>query len=143
MTTSFSLSDQNKLQRVQCCNQFLKILQHQKIINWRYIITGDESWFFYHTPNGFQWIPEDEEVQEEVKNSLHSTKIMVTIFWNPNGITILNALPTGHTMNEDTFLSTILQPLCEYKYYNEAKQSRKKFILTTVHHIKKLTSFNF
>lgn len=124
-----SLSEQNKLQRVECCNQILKILQHQKMINWRYIITGDESWFFYHTPNGFQWIPEDEEVQEDIKNSSYSTKIMVTIFWNPNGIAILNALPIGHTMNGDTFLSTILQPLREYKYYNEAKQSRKKFYI--------------
>lgn len=54
---------------------------------------------------------------------------MVTIFWNPNGIPIMNTLPIGHTMNGDTFLSTILQPLCEYKYYKEAKQSRKKFYI--------------
>lgn len=30
-----SRSEQNKLQRVECCNQILKNLQHQKIINWR------------------------------------------------------------------------------------------------------------
>lgn len=54
---------------------------------------------------------------------------MVTIFLPPNGIAILNVFPIGHTMNGDTFLSTLLQPLREYQYYNEAKQSRKKFYI--------------
>ena len=49
-----SLTESQKSIRVEYCKQIISILQKQQKLNWRYIITGDESWFFYHTPNGFQ-----------------------------------------------------------------------------------------
>ena len=49
-----SLTESQKSIRVEYCKQIISILQKQQKLNWRYIITGDESCFFYHTPNGFQ-----------------------------------------------------------------------------------------
>ena len=122
------LSDPQKKQRVECCKQILTILQNQKRLHWRYIITGDESWFTYHTQYGYQWIPEDEEAQEDIKISNMSPKILVIQFWNPNGIAILKVLPAGQTLNGDTFLQSIIEPLCEYPQFKEAKKSRKKIL---------------
>lgn len=44
------------------------------------MITGDEIWFFYHTPYGYQWIPEDEEAQEDIKTSYISPKSWLYCF---------------------------------------------------------------
>lgn len=111
-------------ERVECCKQILTILQNPKRLHWRYIITGDESWFFYHTPYGYQWIPEDEEAQEDKKTNNMSPKILVILFLNPNGIAILKVLPAGQTLNGNTFLQSIIEPLCEYPQFKEAKKSR-------------------
>ena len=54
---------------------------------------------------------------------------MVILFWNPIRNSILKILPVGQTMNGDTFLQSIIEPLCEYPQFKEAKKSRKKFYI--------------
>ena len=122
---SHYLSEPQKKQRIECCKQILTILQNQKRLHWRYIITGDESWFFCHTPYGYQWIPEDEEAQKDIKTSIISPKIMFILFWNPNEISILKSHPICQTMNGDTFLQSIIKTFCGYLQFNEVKKSRK------------------
>ena len=41
-----SLTESQKSIRVEYCKHIISILQKQQKLNWRYIFTGDESWFF-------------------------------------------------------------------------------------------------
>lgn len=97
--------------------------------NFRYLLTGDESWFCYFTPHGCQWVHEDDQVPYRVRPNIQNPKIMITIFWNINGIAILDVLKKGTHMNSTIFISNILEPLTKYPQFVEAKKSRKKFYI--------------
>ena len=93
--------------------------------NFRYLLTGDESWFCYFTPHGCQRVHEDDQVPNRVRPNIQNPKIMITIFWNVNGIAILDVLKKGTHMNSTIFISNILEPLTKYPQFVEAKKAGK------------------
>jgi hypothetical protein len=64
----------------------LSLLAKAKRRAWQFIITRDESWFFYCTPYSKIWLPADADTPEVAKQLINTPKIMITIFWNPFGI---------------------------------------------------------
>ena len=45
---------------------------------------------------------------------------MITIFWNVNGIAILDVLQKGTHMNSTIFIKNVLEPLTKYPLFIEA-----------------------
>lgn len=123
------LNDSMKKNRVTYSQQLLDILLKCQKNDFKFILTGDESWFFYYSPHCCQWVHEDEEVPRMVKGNFLVPKRMITIFWNTNGIALLHVLPQNSHMNSTIFIEDILTPLTKFPAYVDAKSSRKKFYL--------------
>ena len=123
------LDEHHKNARLKYSKQLLDVLQSCAKNKFKFILTGDECWFCYFTPNGCQWVKEDEEPPNAERLGFYRLKIMLCIFWNPHGIVIIYVLPKGTSMNSSIFISNILEPLNQYPANLQAKKSRRRFWL--------------
>jgi hypothetical protein len=82
----------------------LPALANAKRRGWQFILTGDESWFFY-CPGHFNiWLPPDTNAPEVARQPINTSKVMITIFWNPLGIHVLAAHPKRHRLTQNISL---------------------------------------
>lgn len=121
------LDSSQKNARLKYSKQLLDVLKSCSKNKWRYLVTGDESWFFYFTPNGTKWIDENETPSTTEKRGFGTKKYLLTIFWNPYGIAVIDVLPTCDTMDSSKFILHVLSPLTEFEPNIQAKKSRKRF----------------
>ena len=106
-----SLSEKQKIQRVTISKALIKILNSAKHNNYIYFVTGDESWFEYSYYPSQQWIPIGSQPQTRPNKVLTDKKIMLTVFWNPSGIKVINFLPKGETFNSEYYANNIIKEL--------------------------------
>ena len=79
------LTPDQRQQRVAICSSHLI---HYAINNYlRQIVTGDEKWVLYvnHTRSR-QWVPPGEDPEPEPKPNPHERKVMLSVFWDCEGI---------------------------------------------------------
>ena len=76
-----------------------------------HIITGDESWFHYYEPESKsqskQWKRRDEPVPIKVNAASSVCKRMATVFWDNEGILLLDWLPEKTTINSDYYIEEL------------------------------------
>jgi hypothetical protein len=83
-------------------------LRRAKSTAWRFVSTGDESWFLYYTPRRKLWIPPDVEAPEMARQLSATPKLMITIFWGVSGIHVIDYLPRGTSFDSTYFSDYIL-----------------------------------
>lgn len=123
------LTEQNKIQRVEYCKELLPILQKCKKRNYRFIITGDESWILYFTPNGCIWLQEGDPIPNAVRGGFQIPKVLLAIFWNTFGIASIHVLRNGETMNSNKFINNVLKPIEKNHCFIQAKKQKQKFYI--------------
>lgn len=118
-----------KYQRMDDSRALIEVLKKAKKNGWHFIVTGDESWFFYRTPGGRIWLREGDEPPTTARLDKNEQKIMVTIFINPDGLQIIDACDSTDSFNSQYFIANILEPIVESGIVDKAKQQKQKFII--------------
>ena len=108
-----SLNDMQKKTRVSISKQLLKILHSAKHNGWNYFATGDESWFYLSYDYEQMWVASGNEPSKREKKMIGSEKVLLSVYWNPNGFLLIDALPKGSKFNADYYINNILIPLTE------------------------------
>ena len=76
-------------------------------------MTGDETWFFHHTPESkqqsLQWRHTHSPRNKKFKTSISVKKIMVFIFWDRKGIFLVDFMPPATTINAAAYCDTLTQ----------------------------------
>lgn len=121
------LTNEMKLKRVQCCELMLECLKSIKLHHFRFFSTGDESFFFYYTPTGHLWLPEDKPPPEMSTAKFDVLKVMITIFWSPHSIQVIKALPVGERFNAQYFQNEILEDLTKTENVYQALRDKQRF----------------
>lgn len=124
-----SLNSAQKRKRALLSNSLLQQLDIASKNNFLFVLTGDESWFeFNYTPKRM-WVLDSSFCDEIVAKSHFVKKIMVTIFFNGDGLQLLDIKPPGIKINGSYFLNNIIIPLenCEIVQHG-IKQKQKIFI---------------
>jgi hypothetical protein len=75
---------------------------------WHYLVTADESWFFFDTSPRRMWTLSRDNVATKSRQQMQSKKFMFKIIWNPTGFYNVNRLPNDTKMNSDYFVTNIL-----------------------------------
>ena len=57
------------------------------------------------------WLPVEEKPPTRTKKTIISKKYMITIFWNPNGFHVVEALADNMVFNSDYFINEILEQI--------------------------------
>jgi hypothetical protein len=94
---------------------------------WRFLLTGDGSWFFYYTPHQKLWMSPDVETPEVARRSINTPKLMITIFWNVSGIHVIDYVPSGESFNSAHFIERILPTIAGLPAQNAAVRQGKAF----------------
>jgi len=103
------LTEAQKETRVSVCTSLFLRPHRQEFLN--QIITGDEKWALYSTPTRkHQWKGRGEPTQADPKPDAHPPKVMLSFFWDSQGILLLEFLPLNVTVTA-AFYSAQLQRL--------------------------------
>ncbi|GFO29571.1 histone-lysine N-methyltransferase SETMAR [Plakobranchus ocellatus] len=75
------------------------------------LITGDETWVHLNNPEtkrySMTWKHPSSPVTKKFKVQRSAAKVMATVFWDANGVILLNILPQGHCINAARYCSTL------------------------------------
>ncbi|GFX63900.1 histone-lysine N-methyltransferase SETMAR [Trichonephila clavipes] len=78
-----------------------------------HIVTGDEMWVYHHTPESkqqsMQWHLSNSPKAKKRKTSISAKKIMASVFWDRQGILLLEFMPPGMTINAAARLKNIFK----------------------------------
>jgi hypothetical protein len=83
------------------------VLHDAKKLRWRFILSGDESWFFLVHEHQKLWFSSDANAPEVTRRLIKTPKVMITLFWNTSGFHISNFL-AGESFNADDFVWNVL-----------------------------------
>jgi transposase len=114
-------------------------LQTAKKLRWRFILTGDESWFFYVNEHQKLWLPPDSEAPEVSRRLISTPKVMITLFWNTSGLHVSDFL-AGESFNAEYFVRDIMHRIHLLPIVSIAHEQTKRFVLhmdnAPIHHSK-------
>jgi hypothetical protein len=102
--------------------------QDVKKLWWIFILTRDESWFFFIHKHEKLWLPPDADALEVSRHLMSTPKVMVTLFWNRSGLYISNCL-AADSVNADDFVPTVLNTIHSLPIMSAAHRPKKRFIL--------------
>jgi hypothetical protein len=81
--------------------------------HFRYIITGDESWFYLEYQNASQWSVSRDEVPQKVDPAIGTAKFIFTAIWDVNGFHLLDLMPSQCRFNTQYFMEHVMTPLVQ------------------------------
>ena len=110
----YALSIEQKKLRVYYSTIMMKILEVSKEVDYKNIITGDESYFVYDYEPNWAYLPPETPPPPRVKSHIHSKKLMLTIFLWGGGLCLLADIPEHSTMTSDVYINKILTPISEW-----------------------------
>jgi histone-lysine N-methyltransferase SETMAR len=126
-----ALTEAQRRERVEKSIALLSLLAKAKRSFWQFIITSDESWFFYVTPHSKIWLPCDADMPEVARQLINTPKVMVTIFWNSFGIHVLAELSEKTSFDAGYFVDYVLTRIEELPIMHTAVSQKEKLIIHT------------
>ena len=123
------LTDDQKVKRVELAKELLHMLKLQKKKEYRYFVTGDESWFYYRVFPKRKWIKGNENGPQRPREKFDTKKVFVTIFWGIHGIQHLSALSKDDSYDSKYFCREVLGSLLNSELYRKAKEQKTKYVI--------------
>ena len=81
-----------------------------------HIVTGDKTWVSHITPESKQqslhWKHTGLPKRKKFNQTFSTRKIMCTIFWNRQGVLLVEFLPQGTTINSAVYCETLKKMRC-------------------------------
>lgn len=115
--------------RVQYSKMILNELKKARKKKYKFILTGDESWFRYSYTVNRMWVIDFEEVDEIVEKSLNDKKTMVTIFINGQGLQLIDVKPEKVKITSEYFIENILKKIEKLEIAEKAKTQRQRLMI--------------
>lgn len=104
------LTQAQKENRVEVCRRLLQ-MQNDDPEFLEKLVTGDESWCHYHTPEkkiqSMQWKHPGSPRPKKFRSAPSAGKQMISVFWDTCGILLMDWLPQGTTVNSRVYCDTL------------------------------------
>jgi histone-lysine N-methyltransferase SETMAR len=81
--------------------------------HFRYIITGDESWFYVEYQHALRWSVSLDEVPQRVDRAIGTAKFVLTATWGVSGFYLLDLIPSQCRFNAQYFMKHARAPLVQ------------------------------
>jgi len=112
--------------------QYLAIFKRNPQDFWSRFVAVDETWIHHYTPEtkqqSKQWIMSGESASKKAKTVLSAGKVMATVFWDSQGIILIDYLQKGKIITEE-YYATLLDRLKEELKKKQPRLMRKKSAL--------------
>jgi [histone H3]-lysine36 N-dimethyltransferase SETMAR len=107
------LTAEQKLLRVTASEAGLRLIEKNRKDFWRRLVTVDETWIHYYTPetkqDSKQWTKKSESAPVKAKVVPSAGKVMATVFWDSKGILLIDYLQKGSTITGVYYASLLDQ----------------------------------
>jgi hypothetical protein len=97
------LTAERNEQLVQLAKDLLRTIAAAHRDSWSHFTTCGESWFYLSIDYETIWLQEGEERPIREKKVILAEKVMLTIFWSPKRIHVIDARPKGGRFNSSYF----------------------------------------
>jgi len=109
------LGPEKKRDRKEHCLLLLDLLAQYGDQFWRRIITTDETWIPYYNPEtkeqSKEWRKRSDGPPIKARVVPSVGKVMITVFWDCEGIILIDYLPKGQTINAKYYSDILAGPL--------------------------------
>lgn len=96
------LTPEQQKRRVSVCQTLLKYPRDTRFL--RQILTCDEKWIYYvSVDNKKQWHLPGEPLLPVVKQSRFLKKVLISVWWNYEGIIHFELIPDGHPITSEVY----------------------------------------
>ena len=106
-----SLTPLQRVHRVECCQELLQESEADPANFLGRIVTGDESWVYHYDPlnqlEAKAWKKPEERTPTRPRRQRSTRKVMMTIFWDRDGVLLTDYLTQGNTINGLYYASLI------------------------------------
>jgi len=116
------LTEEHRNNRVAICQRLLDRYANEDEAFLTRIVTGDETWIHYFAPESkrqsLEWKHPGSPVKKKFKSQPSAGKVLLTIFWDPQGVILEHYLERGAAVNSvgySEMLSTELKPAIRTK----------------------------
>ena len=124
-----TLSAAQKAARVESAIALRKVICSAKRRGWRYLLTGDESWFYFMNNPDHAWVPEGTAVPTRPRQTISSPKRMLIVFWSPLGFRLVRMLPKGVHLDAHYFCTNILAEIDRIRPAATTEDARRNVLL--------------
>ena len=105
-----SLTTEHRRQRKAICSELLERFDAEGEAFLSRIVTGDETWA-HHEPEtkrqSMEWHHPQSPRKKKFKTTPSAGKVMITVFWDVDGVILVNVMARGETINSDTYIKTL------------------------------------
>ncbi len=113
--------------------EFLRLYKNSGNTFLDQIVTGDETWVHYWTPEtkqaSMQWQKKGEKTPRKFKTRPSAGKIMMNVFWDNKGILLLEYFPKTQNVNQETYFDSLMKLRQAIKIKRPGKLSKKIVLL--------------
>jgi hypothetical protein len=75
------------------------------------IVTGDETWAHYYEPEtkiqSMEWHHSQSLKRTKFKTFPSAGKVMITVFWDIDGVILVDVITRGETINSAAYINTL------------------------------------
>jgi hypothetical protein len=89
------LTAEQKKIRALMTIELLQVLSVQSTRQWHDIVTLDESWIYLFSEHDLMWTAPGEIVVNRERQTVQSSKFMLTVLWNPDRVPCSESSPEG------------------------------------------------
>jgi hypothetical protein len=99
-----------------------QVVKQQQPMDFEYVITGDESWFYSYNPPDAAWAVSRDEPPERIKRKIDIGKDLISVLWSVNGIHYLLDVPPAMKYNSSFFCFVVLSGLTQNSPSNDPRK---------------------
>jgi len=123
------LTDNHKNKRMAAALTFLDRYSTEGEGFLKSIVTGDETWILYDTPEtkdqSKQWMhTSSPNKPKKFKQTFNNRKVMATVFWDQKGVLLVEFMEPGTTINAAVYCDTL-------RRLRRAIQNKRRGLLTS------------
>jgi histone-lysine N-methyltransferase SETMAR len=127
------LTPDMKHRRVECCQELLTRFENNFEDFKQRIVTGDETWLHCWDPDtkqeSMQWKHVGSPPPRKARTQASAGKVMATIFWDTQGVILIDYLPQGSTITGTYYKNVLNQLRDALKQKRRGKLSRGILLL--------------
>jgi hypothetical protein len=106
----------------------LRMLEGQRDWPWHDILRLDKPWFSERTGHEWIWLPTGAKVPERECRTMESTKLMLTIVWNPNAFHFTDVLSNGCKFNVTCYVTNLLRWVSQWQQEQRGGATRNSIV---------------
>ena len=127
------LNEDQKKKRLEICQNLLTRAESEQEEFWSRLITMDESWLPFFMPEtklqSRMWCARGDPPPVKAKTLPSSQKVMISVFWDAEGLILVDYLPKGKTINSEYFCNLLREDLRKHlKNRRRGKLSSKPIL---------------